>query len=320
MQPQTHPQPILIMVWIQNPLAGLGDLLRGTMRLYELSKQLNFRFIVDTQLHPVSKFWLATPHEYSDYVLKNQHKILNLVNCQDSKQQIANCLMNATSPILVLSNDADGMHNVPSFHSSLFMRTLMNPTEEFKTQFNAMCNEFKIGRNYSIMHFRVGDDDLVNHTINVQKYKEILIILDANVKQNDNTHIIADSFAFKQYLRWVRPHLADRIIPTKPIHLSYSKANDAEMIKDTMFDLFLLMNARTIKTYTNYTWVSGFVQWVSYAFNIPLINVNANVRNTQTSTSISKKNHPVVISPMRIFTKPRSKKTNSINMQFNKLH
>jgi hypothetical protein len=323
MQEKPHTQPTLIMVWIQNPLAGLGDLLRGTMRLHELSKEMNFRFIVDTQLHPVSKYLSGIPHEYSDYVLKNQDKIIHLVNCQDGKQQIANCLMIATSasPILVFSNDADGMlHKVPSFHSSLFMRKLMHPTEEFKTQFNAMCNEFKIGRNYSIMHFRVGDDDLVNHTINVQKYKEMLIILDATVKQNDNTHIISDSFAFKQYLGWVRPHLANRIIPTKPIHLSHSNANDAEMIKDTMFDFFLLMHAKTIKTYTNYTWVSGFVQWISYAFNVPLINVNANVRNVQTSPSIhvQKKNH---LTPMRIFANPnpRSKRmNNSINMQFSK--
>jgi hypothetical protein len=58
------------------------------------------------------------------------------------------------------------------------------------------------------------------------------------------------------------------------VHLSHSTEADADMIKDTLFDLYLLMNATAIKTYTNYTWVSGFVQWVSHAFNVPLIRIN----------------------------------------------
>jgi len=303
-------QPLVIMVWMQNPLAGLGDLLRGTVHLHELSQRLNFRLIIDTQLHPISNFLNSTSHEYSEYVLQNKDKVINLVNSSNSIDIIKKCLLHPDSkikPILLISNNIDSIYTNPTAHARSFIRTLLNPTQDFKEQFNSMCNEFKIARNYSILHLRLGDDDLVRHAINVQKYKEILPIIDANVHPNDNILIISDSFIFKQYLRNVRPHLANRIVPTQPVHLSHSTDKDAHMIKETLFDLFLLMNSRTIKTYTTYTWISGFVQWVSHAFNIPLISINhSNIKFMTTE----KKQH---VTPHVMFNK--SNPTKLINMQ-----
>lgn len=276
---QMMQHPVVIMVWMQNPLAGLGDLLRGTVQLHELSQRLKFRLIVDTQLHPVSKFLISNSHEYSEYVLQNKDSVLNLVNSPHCMDVIETRLMHPDSnqnPILLISNSMDNINISPSARTNSFIRTILNPTEEFKTEFNAMCAEFKITGNYSIMHLRLGDDDLVRHTINVKKYKETLPIIDAHVNANDNMLIIADSWGVKQYLRQVRPHLTNRVIPTKPVHLSHTTDSDkdAHMIKETLFDLFLLINSKLIKTYTTYTWISGFVQWVSYAFNIPLISIN----------------------------------------------
>lgn len=266
--------PTVIMIWMQHPLAGLGDLLRGTMHLHCLSQQLNFRLIVDTQLHPISKFLISIPHEYSDHVLENNNKIINLINSTtNSTDVIKNHLMHPDSintPIMLICNNMESMH--PSADTKLFIRTILNPTEEFKAEFNSMCAAFKITNNYSILHLRLGDEELVKRTVNVNKYNDMLKIIDAHVTPHDNMLIIADSFAFKQHLCHVRPHLTNRIIPTNPIHLSHS--TDKDMIKETLFDLFLLTNSKFIKTYTIYTWISGFVQWVSCAFNIPLISIN----------------------------------------------
>ena len=44
----------VIAVWLQDPRAGLGDLIRGTMHLCDLSQELQFKLTVDTQFHPVS--------------------------------------------------------------------------------------------------------------------------------------------------------------------------------------------------------------------------------------------------------------------------
>ena len=298
--PAIMQQPVVIMVWMQNPLAGLGDLLRGTVHLHELSQQLKFRLIVDTQLHPISKFLISNSHEYSEYVLQNKDSVLNLVNSPNCMDVIEACLMHPDSkqnPILLISNNMENINIAPSAHTNSFIRTILNPTEEFKTEFNAMCAEFKIAGNYSVMHLRLGDEDLVRHAINVRKYKETLPIIDAHVNANDNMLIIADSWGFKQYLCHVRPHLTNRVIPTKPVHLSHSSDQDAHMIKETLFDLFLLINSKLIKTYTTYTWVSGFVQWVSYAFNIHLISINH-------SNALFRNPHMQSMQPINLKPKP----------------
>lgn len=260
----------VIMVWMQDPASGLGDLLRGTVYLCELSQQLNFRLIVDTQLHPVSHFLVSTAHEYSEYVRQNKHRVLNLVNAANSASAIKQCVTAKTvDPILLIANPADNMHARPSERAVELIRTILTPTDEFKAQFSAMCAE--LPPCYSILHLRLGDHDLVQQTVNHQSYHALLPLVDAHV--DDNTRIISDSAAFKQYLGKVRPHLANSIIPTTPVHLSHSTDKDMHRIKDTLFDLFLLMHARAIKTYTSYTWVSGFVRWVSSAFNVPLFSI-----------------------------------------------
>ena len=82
----------VIMVWMQDPASGLGDLLRGTVYLCELSQQLNFRLIIDTQLHPVSHLLQSTAHEYSEYVRQNKHRVLNWVNAANSASRRNNGL------------------------------------------------------------------------------------------------------------------------------------------------------------------------------------------------------------------------------------
>jgi hypothetical protein len=198
-----------------------------------------------------------------------------------------------------------------------------------------MCATFKIvSNNYSILHLRLGDEHLVKHVVNIQKYNEMLPIIDAHITPNDNMLIIADSFAFKQYLSHVRPHLTNRIIPTMPVHLSHSTDKDAHMIKETLFDLFLLTKSKCIKTYTIYTWVSGFVKWVSCAFNIPLISINhsntifktPNIKqqmNTMVRTPNIKQHTNINVNFKHSFppskTHPKLKLRN-LNMQFNKLY
>ena len=275
-----NPPLHVIAVWMQDPLAGFGDLLRGTMHLCHLSQQLNFTLTVDAQMHPVGKHLiLQNARDHSEYVVQNKHAVHRFIN--GDKQELFNVItraMNAgqSHPLLIFSNLSEHMSVVPDVQSKSFIRTILTPTQEFKTTFNDMCEKFKINRPYTVIHLRIGDEDLVHNTLIPEKHTNALNIIDTHVNRHNpaNVHIISDSWNFKQRLGTVRPHLANCIIPTKPVHLSHSTEADADTIKDTLFDLHLLMNATAIKTYTNYSWVSGFVQWVSHAFNVPLININ----------------------------------------------
>ena len=104
---------VVIMVWMQNLNAGLGDMLRGTVYLHQLSQQMKFKLIVDTQLHPVSHMLSSHPHEYSNYVIENQSKIINAINLDANNPLIVNSIQthlkqaNNPDPILITTNYMD---------------------------------------------------------------------------------------------------------------------------------------------------------------------------------------------------------------------
>ena len=277
---------VVIMVWMKHLDAGFGDLLRGTIYLHKLSQKMKFTLIVDIHLHPVSQFLTTHTHEFSDYVVQNKSKILISINPPADlivNQLRDHELSHNPNPILITTNYSDNHQESPSVECKQFMRSILLPNDEFKTYFNNMCNSFKIPKHYSIMHFRLGDPDIVNQ----------------NIKKIPNLHIIADSVQFKQYLRRViHPTLTDRIIATNSVHLSYP--NSEINIKETLFDFMLLTNARIIETHSVYGWISGFVQWASHIFNVPLINLKPRIKPmnfsslnpTQPMQSIQHVNHP----------------------------
>jgi hypothetical protein len=292
---------VVIMVWMQNFSAGLGDMLRGTVYLHQLSQQMNFKLIVDTQLHPVSHMLSSRTHEYSNYVINNQSKIIHAINLDANNHLIVNSIQthlkqaNNPDPILITTNHNHNVLLALSHECKQFMRSMLVPNDEFKAYFNDTCNALKIPEHYSIIHVRVGDHDLVNHSSIIANYNKLFDIVNKHLKITPSLFIITDSLMFKDYLkRALDPDLKDRIIKTTPIHLSYAnKTNDIERIKETLFDFMLLMNATIIKTHSAYGWVSGFVQWVSCIFNVPLLNLKIAiqsmfnlVQSTQSTQSI----------------------------------
>jgi len=267
---------VVIMVWIKHLEMGIGDLLRGTMFLHKLSKIMKFELIVDNQLHSVSRFLISRSHKYSEYVIQNQSKISHAINVD--YQTIVNLIQTNQStcaPILITTNYLDSYYAAPSDECKRFMRSLLIPIDEYKTYFNDKCNELHIPKKYSIIHFRLGDDQLINHHKNPDTYSSLFKIVDYNIKTTPNLYIITDSAQFKQYLKRVLPsNLTNRIIPTIPIHLSHHDTDSqSESVKETLFDFMLLSDARVIKTHSMYGWISGFVHWMSVIFNVPLINL-----------------------------------------------
>ena len=273
---------VVIMVWMQNLNAGLGDMLRGTVYLHQLSQQMKFKLIVDTQLHPVSHMLSSHPHEYSNYVIENQSKIINAINLDANNPLIVNSIQThlTPDPILITTNHNHAVSLPLSSECKQFVRTILFPNDEFKTYFYDMYNALKIPKHYSILHIRVGDHDLVNHSSIIANYNNLFDLVNKHLKTTPSLFIITDSLQFKQYLkRTLDPALTDRVIKTTPVHLSYANAaKDIQPIKETLFDFMLLMNATVIKTHSAYGWVSGFVQWVSYIYSVPLVNLKTAIQ------------------------------------------
>jgi hypothetical protein len=112
------------------------------------------------------------------------------------------------------------------------------------------------------MHFRLGDEELVRQNI-TQHHNEIVDKLMKNKEKCDI--LLSDSEYFKKY---VKKNIDINMFGTKTVHFGYQ--NRPSEIMDTLFEFFLLMNARKIKTYSVYTWISGFVYWVHKIYDVPL--------------------------------------------------
>jgi len=72
----------IILTWVQKPrnaaadhFWGLGDYLRGALLLYRISRKYEYRYIVDTQHHPISEFLVQEIHPYSALVYDRKYKI-----------------------------------------------------------------------------------------------------------------------------------------------------------------------------------------------------------------------------------------------------
>ena len=293
---------VVIMVWTQHVDAGFGDLLRGTICLYNISRIMNFELIVDTQLHPVSNILVSHPHRYSNYVMEHQSSIMTHaihMNEADIEQLIKNELT-PDKPLMLVSNASPDRST--STDCKRFMRHLLTPTDDFKRYFNDMCNEFHILPNYSIAHFRLGDQELNDNESDVEQYRKLCGMVDVQLATIPNLYIMSDSLTFKTHLRnSIRPDLGHRIIPTKPIHLANPNAHDIDQMRETMFDFMLLANARIIKTHSKYTWVSNFVMSVSHIFNIPLVDMKPKLMmklHVSANTPVKQVYNPIMTAPL----------------------
>jgi len=65
------------------------------------------------------------------------------------------------------------------------------------------------------------------------------------------------------------------MLEAPPTHLGQSQ--DKIGIRNTSIEYFVISNAESIKTWSNYYWTSGFVMSISRINHIPILNIKRNV-------------------------------------------
>ena len=239
---------------------GLGDLIRSTLKLYKLSKQMGFTFIVDIQLHPISEFLKNDKHPYSEYVLQHKDQV-NYV-CYGAVEEYIN-----SSPddiILLLTNDFlldDDLDN----ETKQIIKNIFVPNYKFQNFINIKFSKIPYEK-WNIFHYRINDNEFLNKQEEID-YNIYLTHLQANKENNDI--LISDTKKLKKFI-----FNNDDIfmIDSKICHLGLSV--DSDEVRDTLFELFLIINSSKIKTYCKIHSVSGFVKWISKVYNIPIVQFN----------------------------------------------
>jgi hypothetical protein len=263
---QYNEKKTIIFVWSQaysnivsdntNNFFGLGDILRGTISMYQYSKKYNFRLIVDTQLHPISMYLKVQSHDYSELVKQKQNDISFVY-----PDKIDNFLKTNPNDLTLVFSNSYLISNITEDCKN-FIKMLLTPKDEFKQYINGILESKPLPINHSILHFRLGDSLMIRGE---QKNFDSIIQLMNKYKENTDV-LMSDSERFKEHLMI---NFNDIFLYHINIgHIGYKE--HSSIIRDSLFEFFIIIMAKKIKTYSIYGWISGFVKIAHDIYDVPL--------------------------------------------------
>jgi hypothetical protein len=116
---------------------------------------------------------------------------------------------------------------------------------------------------YSIVHFRLGDDEMVRKNYLNDNYEKYLTII--REKREVTDIFMSDSQTLKEK---VREDPSFFMFDVQIGHIGY---HSDHLLRDSLFEFFVLTRAQQIKSYTNMSWTSGFVNTAHIIYNVPLV-------------------------------------------------
>lgn len=235
---------------------GIGDLIRSTIKLYYLSKKMNFNLYVDLQLHPISQFLTLPFNPFSQMVLENKDNV-EYVCYGAVEAYISNAQQNKI--LYILTNDFyDGEVDDDCKE---YIKSILQPNQEMEEYVNYVIDSLHF-KDYNIMHVRLGDDFFKKSKSDINM-KEIMNIISKYKSEKDI--LITDTPYLKKEM-FINENIYS--LNTFVCHLGIE--TDSDKIRDTMLDFYLMTKASSIKTYCKIHEISGFVKWVSIIYNIDL--------------------------------------------------
>lgn len=234
---------------------GLGDIIRGMITTYLISKKLYCDYIIDIQLHPISKFLKNNDHTYSQLIYDNKDSIFFQQNPEEY-------IKNHDSNIIFFNTNVDTNYIITDDCKN-YIKNIFTPNNELYEYIRYYMNNIPYNP-YNILHYRLGDSDIVdNHEIDMRIFIDNFLM-----NKEDNDVLISDSNKFKKLMREKNNvHTFDFEIG----HIGVEKDN--LKIKNTLCEFFIMSKAQKIKTYSTYDHISTFVLSSSKIYDIKLINL-----------------------------------------------
>jgi hypothetical protein len=246
---------------------GIGDLIRGAIKLYQLSSIMKFNLIVDLNLHPVSNFLIKSNHPYTSYVTEKKDTI-EFLYTHDLTSGLRERLRSDNDIILLATNDEVATTCPITDDCKQFIKSILTPTPEFKQYLDTIIFNLPF-KEYNILHLRLGDNELVKNKKAMKEYKSFIEKFIENKMLNPSKDIIiTDSQSLKTYLQ-----TETQIYTPKTQLCHIGLAQNLDTVRDTLVDFFIMTKSKQITSFSIYTWVSNFVLWTSKIYDIPLISV-----------------------------------------------
>lgn len=269
----------IILTWTKTPCNitdnincnywGLGDVIRGTIHMYNLTKELGINLFVDTQLHSLNAYLKKRQHPYEDFVLNNKEKVICLPFSFNSDSfnnfvRFINDDNNYNDGILLITTNGPIKINHITEDCKDFIKNILTPNDDFMRYIDEKMKEIPY-KEYNILHYRFGDTEMIKNSN--EKHIEFL----DNVKKHitKTTILISDSHNFKVL---VKDNLDLFMFDTKICHLGHPI--EKHDLRETLFEFFITTKAKKIKTFTVHNWLSGFVRIANIIYDVPLIRIS----------------------------------------------
>lgn len=263
------PEKTIINAWSQHaPNApktkihnfwGLGDLLRGSNVLFEVSKELEARYVLDISGHPLSAVFKSPSLD-----VKRRGSPAWFWKFQDVdhvRQKIKRAFW-FSNTLRFNTNGGGAWPTVSSDEWRLLVKETFTPGKRLSDYLAQTLPTAP----YRIIHMRLGDSA---YELSPAQIEEAFGLLVKNME--DHTILVCDRKEFKDLVRQRLPEL--KISVADPVHIGLNES-EAALIQ-TMGDFFLIGGATQIKTYSVYAWTSGFVVSASRVFDVPLTEMVA---------------------------------------------
>jgi hypothetical protein len=252
-------------------------------------------------MNPISKHLIVHKHEHAQYVNANIKKT-HIVNCHELNNfdVIYKASLINPEPLLICTNMFCDEHL--SVECKQFMKTLLTPNEQFSTYLNEQNALHNIPAPYSIMHIRLHDDEFFkNKSINNSQMNDSIKIIKQYTMTGDI--LMSNSYRFKEHVKSLHGHGIIAMLNTHPLHLGDLSTvfhdSIAKSFKETLYEFFVLVNASSIKTYSVYDWVSGFVKFASVIHDVPLIDLKQNTHRENHDHIPASNKSVLAMDPMR---------------------
>lgn len=253
---------------INTPGPGLGDLIRGTLYLYQLCKKNKYNYIVDTHKHPVSLYLKYSKSRYSDLLdtIPDNEILFFNHNKNDPRNfnnlNVEQYITNSNNNLIILNTNNFLINDKLTDDEIIFIKKLLEPTDELNNEINDYLKNIPV--NYNILHFRIGDDDIIYNIHNKNKYYNYLTII--NDKYEENDLFVCDSNIFKNF---VKEHHHIKNLMLDGCHIGFH--TDKIKIKNTLIEFYIITKCNKIKSHNTYgSGSSGFVKLISLCYDISL--------------------------------------------------
>jgi len=253
---------------------GIGDNIRGVISSLQICDKIkskkNVNIFVDFSKYRINKY---LTNKLPDELLENEEnkEIINFhykdENYHDN--DIMDFLLNSNAKILrINTNNFPDINNITEEIKD-FIKNLFAFDLEFEKLLKSYFNV--LPENYHLYHYRFGDYVLLENDNNHDEIKYFVEDFKIN-KKIGSCVIISDSLLFKQYIYDLYKNEEVFVFLTKSTHTSYNTVESEDDV-NILLDFMLITKAESINCYSSYRWISNFILWTSYVYNVPLFKI-----------------------------------------------